>query len=353
MATADELLSEELEVVEEIITTDWNTRVLAIPASITNLGVESDDNVKHLQFKIPRHCGTIDLSEFIISVNFEDANGNGDVYPVKDVTVTEDRLSFIWDVDRTAFGVAGNVKFNLCLTRYEDEIVVQELNTTPAKLPVLPGLETGENLVERNPTLFDTLIARLYAIEAATGLGQNGYYSVVKVEESEDGAVFTILNQDGLTEAIVRHGKTPVNGVDYWTEEEKTELKSELKAAITADAVHQTKAYVDSRAPFNTTITIPRTSWRPSGEYTLALPGITVNCMVDVSPEPGYDNSLEYARCKVRCVNQYADTLVFNCRGIPSIDLEVNLAIFYTTKSNTVPVGLNVVDDGEGNVTIV
>ena len=79
MPTAEELLRQAAEngaVATDTIpylTVDLHTRLITIPSSITNIGVESDDEVKRLPFKVPRYFGDIDLSEFDIRINYTNA----------------------------------------------------------------------------------------------------------------------------------------------------------------------------------------------------------------------------------------------------------------------------------------
>lgn len=146
MATTDELLREG-EVVDSTLYIDLDSRLITIPKSITNLGVESDDEVKKLSFSIPRHYGDVDLSEFKIRINYLNTRKMGDVYQVTDALIDEENIKFSWIVGRNAFIYKGNVTFNVCLRKFENDEVIQEFNTTISTLPVLEGLETGEQAI--------------------------------------------------------------------------------------------------------------------------------------------------------------------------------------------------------------
>lgn len=239
MATAEELLA-TVSQDENIVTVNMSTRKIIIPASIMVLGVESDDEVKRLHFSIPRYYGDVDLSEFVIRINYQNATNAkdaGDVYDVVDKTLSDDEtaIEFSWLVDRHAFAVAGDVVFSVCLKKYNDAgEVVNEWNTTTAKLPVLEGLETSKAAVGKNTTVLDQVLFRLYAVEAASGVGQDGYYSIARMEESDDGVIFTLRDRYGNVEAKVRHGMVPQKGVDYFTEEDKAEFVQMVVAALPA-----------------------------------------------------------------------------------------------------------------------
>lgn len=186
MATAEELLTGATratgnnEPVEKILVADLDTRVISIPATITNLGVESDDDVKILRFKVPRYSDMVDLSTFTVQINFKNSADIGDIYSVKYFDSVDDEfVTFSWQIDRSALTVKGPVKFSVCMKHYDsDGIVDKEWNTTYATLPVLEGLETQESIVESNPSAFDSLMYRLYELEAAIGTGQDVYHTV-------------------------------------------------------------------------------------------------------------------------------------------------------------------------------
>lgn len=158
MATAEELLRGTSEgTVDKTLYVDFDTRTIAIPPSIHQLGVESDDDVKKLTFSVPRHYYDCDLSTFRIFINYMNAKKEGDVFEVAEnnLRITEDTIEFDWIVGRNALAYKGTAIFNVCMKKGsmqpdpEDEtqeifVVDQELNTTVAKLPVLEGLETGE-----------------------------------------------------------------------------------------------------------------------------------------------------------------------------------------------------------------
>lgn len=349
MATAEELLAMNTPAAvnaDEVLVADLNTRVISIPATLRVLGVESDDDVKRLHFSVPRNYGDVDLSEFVVNINFENARGGGDLYPVDDLAVDGENLTFSWLVDRSAFDYAGDVEFSICMKKYDAEgNVEKELNTTTASLPVLPGLETSEEVVERNPSAFDVVMFRLYAVEAATGNGQNGYYTIAKVDETEEGITVTIIDKDGETVGVIRHGNdgySPIKGVDYWTDADKSEIKSEVQT--------HTNAYVNTWAPRSTSVTLVAANW-VNNQQTVAVDGVTADNIIVPCPQQEYDNSVKYANHGIHCISQNTNSLTFKCLSTPIADIVVNVGVFYSAAAieNS---GITVTDDGDGNVVI-
>ena len=157
MATADELLS-TLDTDKTLII-DKDLRIITIPSSVKNLGVESDDDVLRLKFSMPRMYGDVDLSDFSIYINYMNAKNTGDVYVVDDKTIADDTITFSWLVGRVALAYKGSVRFIVCMKKHDDNSnVIQEYNTTIASLPVLEGLETGETVIQQNPDIIEMLL---------------------------------------------------------------------------------------------------------------------------------------------------------------------------------------------------
>lgn len=147
---------------DEVITIDNDLRTIIIPASITLLGVESDENVQTLHFQMPKTYKGLDLSEFAIRINYMNANNVGDTYAVDDSEISGDNIVFTWTVGRVACMYKGNTKFIVCLKKKDASgNVLKEFNTSLASLPVLEGLETTEAVVAENPDIIEQILTRL------------------------------------------------------------------------------------------------------------------------------------------------------------------------------------------------
>ena len=147
---------------DEVITIDNDLRTIIIPASITLLGVESDENVRALHFQMPKTYKGLDLSEFAIRINYMNANNVGDTYAVDDSEISGENIVFTWTVGRVACMYKGNTKFIICLKKKDTSgNVLKEFNTSLASLPVLEGLETTEAVVAENPDIIEQILTRL------------------------------------------------------------------------------------------------------------------------------------------------------------------------------------------------
>lgn len=171
MATADELLAAAMEAeADKTLVIDNDLRTITIPPSVKNLGVESDDDVLRLHFRMPSMYGNIDLSTFKIRINYMNAQGTGDVYAVEDAATADGFITFSWLVGRSAAAYKGDVHFIVCLKNMDkSSVITEEFNTTVATLPVLEGLETTEQVVQENPDIIEAMLQRLESLEKNSG----------------------------------------------------------------------------------------------------------------------------------------------------------------------------------------
>lgn len=153
MATADELLASTYSTEDDTtLIIDNYRRTINIPKGVTNLGVEHDDEVLRLNFKMPRYLDDTDLSQFTIRINYMNANAETDVYYVDDKFVTTNYITFSWLVGPNATAYKGTTSFIVCMVDSTDDaadnggLIDREFNTTIASLPVFEGLEVDNGI---------------------------------------------------------------------------------------------------------------------------------------------------------------------------------------------------------------
>lgn len=169
---------------DEVITIDNDLRKITIPASITLLGVVSDENVQTLHFQMPKTYKGLDLSEFAIRINYMNANNVGDTYAVDDSEISGENIVFTWTVGRVACMYKGNTKFIVCLKKKDASgNVLKEFNTSLASLPVLEGLETTEAVVAENPDIIEQILTK---IEKLTQISPEDIASAVSAYMKEN-----------------------------------------------------------------------------------------------------------------------------------------------------------------------
>lgn len=146
-------------------TVDDDTRLVTVPEKYKKLGVESDEKAKRVWFRFPKMVGNngVDLSEISVRVNFRNANGDGDIYVVEDVTPDGDYVIFSWEITREVTAYKGHISFVVCAIKSSSTGVVKnEWNTTLNKeCEVLEGLEVTEQIVQENPDIIEYILANL------------------------------------------------------------------------------------------------------------------------------------------------------------------------------------------------
>lgn len=207
MATAAELLAGMSTGDDTTLVIDNYLRSIQIPKRITNLGVEHDDDVLTLNFKMPRYLDGIDLSNFSIRINYINANGDSDAYTINDSdkTVAADFIKFSWLVGPTATAYQGTTKFNVCMKTMKtvdgQQVIDKEYNTTIASLPVLEGLEVDESIVTQYSDIIeqwrqDLLDVTEAKIDEITEASQDAYAAF---KESVDTYVEENVSKDWIT----------------------------------------------------------------------------------------------------------------------------------------------------------
>lgn len=156
MTEAEKLLQETKSAVvaetqmEDICVIDSDMRIIDIPEQFKVLGVESDKDVKVMQFRMPKVYKGTDLSAFNISVNYQNARGTKDRYVVTDKKVSGDQIEFSWTVGKTATVYRGDTRFIVCMRLTgSDGVIEKEFNTTLATMTVLEGLEVDNPVIEQ------------------------------------------------------------------------------------------------------------------------------------------------------------------------------------------------------------
>lgn len=156
MTEAEKLLQETKSAVvaetqtEDICVIDSDMRIIDIPEQFKVLGVESDKDVRSMQFRVPKTYKGTDLSAFTISVNYQNARGTKDRYIVTDKKVSGDQIEFSWTVGKTATVYRGDTRFIVCMRLTgSDGVIKKEFNTTLATMTVLEGLEVDNPVIEQ------------------------------------------------------------------------------------------------------------------------------------------------------------------------------------------------------------
>lgn len=176
MATTEELFEEMENNPDIYLNSDEycmlesdTSRVVVVPERWKTLGVEHDNDVERIPFKLPKIVGdNKDLSSFNIRINFINANNNTDSYTVDDIETTSDGdyITFTWLLKEYALYSQGTIGF--VVYAYKGE---EKWHTTLNKdCKCLVGLNVGESIVEKYPDIVEEILTRLDDLEKSGGI---------------------------------------------------------------------------------------------------------------------------------------------------------------------------------------
>ena len=161
MPTIDELLNASNEVATCTVNPD--TREIIVPEKYKILGVFSDEKVTKIPFTCPKVVGNnVDLTEYNLYINYQNAIGRHNAYLVDDVAVSGDNITFSWLLSRDVTLSSGVVKYSLCAKKLNGDSISNEWNTTIANGVVIQGLEATQAIVEENSDIIEAIISKAH-----------------------------------------------------------------------------------------------------------------------------------------------------------------------------------------------
>ena len=164
MPTIDELLNTSNEVTTCTINSD--TREIIVPEKYKILGVFSDEKVTKIPFTCPKVVGNnVDLTEYNLYINYQNASGGSNAYLIDDVTVSGDNITFSWLLSRYVTLSSGVVKYSFCAKKSNGDTISNEWNTTITTGLVIQGLEVTQEIIEENPDIIETLLSKAHSHE--------------------------------------------------------------------------------------------------------------------------------------------------------------------------------------------
>lgn len=161
MPTLDELLNDSNEVATCTVNPD--TREIIVPEKYKILGVFSDEKVTKIPFTCPKVVGNnVDLTEYNLYINYQNAIGRHNAYLVDDVAVSGDNITFSWLLSRDVTLSSGVVKYSICAKKLNGDSISNEWNTTIANGVVIQGLEATQAIVEENPDIIEAILSKAH-----------------------------------------------------------------------------------------------------------------------------------------------------------------------------------------------
>ena len=161
MPTIDELLNASNEVATCTVNPD--TREIIVPEKYKILGVFSDEKVTKIPFTCPKVVGNnVDLTEYNLYINYQNAIGRHNAYSVDDVAVSGDNITFSWLLSRDVTLSSGVVKYSICAKKLNGDSISNEWNTTIANGVVIQGLEATQAIIEENSDIIEAILSKAH-----------------------------------------------------------------------------------------------------------------------------------------------------------------------------------------------
>lgn len=134
--------------IEKKIEIAVDTRSMRLPTGFV-LGAYNDKDSHRVCFTMDRYFNGIDLSEYTIYVMSMNAFGDDDQFMVTEIEVTEDKIEFIWVVQKLMFIVTGDVTFSVCFRKVDEEAhIISEYNTSVAIAEVVKDIVAAGGVIE-------------------------------------------------------------------------------------------------------------------------------------------------------------------------------------------------------------
>lgn len=94
---------------------DPDRREIYVDPDYQILGVESDEKADRILFRCPKTVGDgLDLTQYQLRINYQNANDQKGQYLVEDVTVDGEDILFSWLLHRPVTAYQGTVRFIVC-----------------------------------------------------------------------------------------------------------------------------------------------------------------------------------------------------------------------------------------------
>ena len=178
MATLDELLYKlpTIHTLNDPITfeIDEDLRTIHTPSRGNIIGVQGDNNVNHINFKMPRYYNGIDLSTFTIKINYKNALGTINSYFVDNLIFGTDTMTFSWLVSKEVTLLTGTVEFVVKLFTTLNDEINKFFSTAIAEGVVLPSISVEDETIIPTPEIRTNLEQEILLLKERVTLLENG-----------------------------------------------------------------------------------------------------------------------------------------------------------------------------------
>lgn len=204
------------------------TRVITSGTPVKSTLIQYDHNSEILTFEMPRYVEGHDMlrctSVTVHFTNTSDANrlSNQGVYEVQDFASAEDDADTIvwsWTISGYATQYVGPLSFAIRFACTSGETLEYAWSTAP-----FTGIKISSGIYNSD-TVVNDYVDILEQWQNKIGVSIDSVKQTETSSEENGANIITFMLSNGERDSVViRNGKTPVRGVDYWTEADKQEI---------------------------------------------------------------------------------------------------------------------------------
>ena len=153
---------------------DEDLRTIHTPSRGNIIGVQGDNNVNHINFKMPRYYNGIDLSTFTIKINYKNALDTINSYFVDNLIFGTDTMTFSWLVSKEVTIFTGTVIFVVKLFNTINDEINKFFSTAIAEGVVLPSISVEDETLIPTPEIRTNLEQEILLLKERVTLLENG-----------------------------------------------------------------------------------------------------------------------------------------------------------------------------------
>ena len=112
------------------------------------IGAQGDHNVNRITFKMLRYYNGIDLSLFVIKINYTTDDGKTGFYVINDLLIGDDYMLFTWLVSSNVTVNSGKVSFVVKMVQQQSPDIYNVFSTAISKGVVVPSIMMDNEIEE-------------------------------------------------------------------------------------------------------------------------------------------------------------------------------------------------------------
>lgn len=197
MSQADELLDSLTEPEVETYSVNPDTeshivinadRTITVPDELKHIAVQGEHNIETVTFDCPRYWDGHDLSQMSVRINYQRPDGHREPHLAESLRVDDTDTSLIhfdWTISGNVTAVKGNISFMVCAKIADAEGITEREwhSRLNQDLLIDEGLEcSGDEIVEQNPDILESILSRLDTLESPGGTGSSSGENVAQME---------------------------------------------------------------------------------------------------------------------------------------------------------------------------